>query len=107
LSDSARNAWYITLPAIFNVGWASVQIAHLSIAAQLSYGQRRRDNLVNTRNGFTYIANIVILVFALTLFLFVSNQRLQFRVMAITAMAVGAVTSMFYVCTINEPKLSA
>jgi Na+/melibiose symporter-like transporter len=26
-----KNTWYLVLPALFNVGWASVQIAHMSI----------------------------------------------------------------------------
>jgi len=30
-SENERNAWYITLPALFNVGWAAVQISHMSI----------------------------------------------------------------------------
>lgn len=35
--SNAENIWYCTLPAIFNVGWAAVQIAHMSIVNQLSY----------------------------------------------------------------------
>lgn len=30
-SEGGQNAWYLIWPAIFNVGWAAVQIAHLSI----------------------------------------------------------------------------
>jgi len=36
--SQASKAWYLTMPAIFNVGWASVQIAHLSIVNSLTYG---------------------------------------------------------------------
>ena len=36
-SQGGENVWYLIWPAIFNVGWASVQIAHLSIVNQLSY----------------------------------------------------------------------
>ena len=60
--------WYITLPAIFNVGWASVQIAHMSIVNQLSYTNRLRDRMINNRNGFTYAANITVLIVAVLLF---------------------------------------
>lgn len=41
--EGGRNAWYLIWPAIFNVGWASVQISHLAIVNQLSYSQRKRD----------------------------------------------------------------
>jgi len=36
-STAAKNAYFITLPAIFNVGWASVQIANMSIVNQITY----------------------------------------------------------------------
>jgi len=55
-------------PTIFNVGWAAVQIAHLSIVNQLSYSQRKRDKMVVNRNGLTYAANIFVLGLALGLF---------------------------------------
>ena len=56
------------LPALFNVGWASAQISHMVVVNDLSASNRRRDKLVNNRNGFTYAANILILVSALALF---------------------------------------
>lgn len=42
-SMGGQNAWYLIFPAIFNVGWAAVQISHMSIVNQLSYSQRKRD----------------------------------------------------------------
>ena len=74
--ESIANAWYIAFPAIFNVGWASVQIAHMSIVNSLAYSQRKRDTMVNNRNAFTYGANILMLSVSLILFLFVSNSKL-------------------------------
>ena len=35
-SDTGKDAWYVTLPALFNVGWASVQISHMAIVNNLS-----------------------------------------------------------------------
>jgi len=61
---------------------------------------------VNTRNGFTYVANIFILTAALLLFIATSNQVMQFRVLSIGAVCIGSVTSLYYVFTINEPKLT-
>ena len=72
-TTSGTNVWYITWPAIFNVGWASVQIAHLAIVNQLSYSQRKRDKMVVYRNGFTYIANIFVLALSLVLFLVIPS----------------------------------
>jgi Na+/melibiose symporter-like transporter len=39
VSDTTRNAYFITLPALFNVGWASVQIANMSIVNSITYSQ--------------------------------------------------------------------
>ena len=33
----SKNIWYVIMPAIFNIGWASVQIAHMSIVNVLTY----------------------------------------------------------------------
>jgi Na+/melibiose symporter-like transporter len=72
-SMNGKDAWYIIFPAIFNVGWASVQIAHLAIVPQLSYSQRKRDNMVNYRNSLTYAANIFVLGFSTILFLWIKD----------------------------------
>ena len=61
------------MPAIFNVAWASIQIAHLAIVNTITYSQRRRDKMINYRNGFTYIANVTVLAVALLVFLTVSD----------------------------------
>jgi len=35
--------YYMILPAVFNIGWASVQIANMSLVNSLSYSTQRRD----------------------------------------------------------------
>lgn len=73
-TEGGRNAWYLIWPAIFNVGWAAVQISHMAIVNDLSYSQRKRDKMVVNRNGFTYAANIFVLSLALILFVTVTSQ---------------------------------
>src|SRR5690606_34858152 len=48
--------YYILFPSIFNIGWASVQISNMSIVNSLTYSTQRRDQLVASRNTFTFIA---------------------------------------------------
>jgi len=60
--------YYMIFPAVFNIGWASVQIANMSLVNSLSYSTQRRDKLVSSRNTFTFIANISVLLVALILF---------------------------------------
>jgi len=106
VSEGFRNAWYITLPALFNVGWASVQISSMSIVNQLTYSNRQRDTLSNNRNGLTYAANITVLAVALVLFLKITDEVQQFQILCGTCLSLGFCTSMFYMCTVNEIKLS-
>jgi len=77
----------------------------MSIVNSITYSQRRRDKMINYRNGFTYIASVFILVLALILFISVSKSVLQFRILACIAVGTGCCTSFFYICTIHENKL--
>ena len=106
-SKSFENIWYCVLPAIFNIGWACVQISHLSIVNQLSYGQRRRDTMVNGRNIFTYAANIFMLITSLIFFLTIASGPLCFRLLTIVCLSCGGITTIFYVISIKETQLSA
>lgn len=38
--QSAQMVYYITLPALFNIGWASVQISNMSLIAQITLSKR-------------------------------------------------------------------
>lgn len=102
----ARNLWYIVWPAIFNVGWACVQISHMSIVNQLSYSVRRRDRMVNNRNGATYVANIAVLSVALVLFITIPLPTTSFTLLCLLCIVTGSCTSLFYVAKIKENYLS-
>ena len=101
-----QESWYIILPALFNVGWAMVQISHMAIVNSLTHSNRKRDKMVNQRNGFTYMANITVLSAALVVFSFVNNGKDQFRILLAMVLIFGFCTSSFFMCTIREPKLT-
>lgn len=105
-TKAGKYAWYIIWPAIFNVGWAAVQISHLAIVNQLSYSQQKRDKMIVNRNGFTYAANTLVLSLALILSETIPSQETQFRILAIICVSVGTCTTIFYVMTVPEIKLS-
>ena len=62
--------------------------------------------MVVYRNGFTYAANIFVLALALVLFVTVDSQVTQFRILGIVCVGLGAVTTLFYISTVQEPSLS-
>ena len=105
-SDSFKNTWYLILPAIFNVGWACVQISTMAIVNTLSYSQRRRDEMVNGRNIFTYLANIFMLSLSLILFLTIPSQTFTFTLLTIICLVIGGCTTLFFIFMIREKSLS-
>lgn len=74
-NETLQTAWYITLPGVFNIGWACVQISHMAIVNSLTQSNRKRDTLSNYRNGFTSAANIFVLGVSLTLFLVLDDAK--------------------------------
>lgn len=78
----------------------------MALVNQLSTSNRRRDNLSNNRNGFTYAANITVLSLALLFFIIIDNNIDQFRYLIFSTVALGVVSSLFFMFTINEPKLT-
>lgn len=109
--------YYCFFPAAFNLGWASVQVAHMSLVPSLTLSRKRRDLLNNLRNTFTYIANLFVLVFAFLVFLLLkynlsishlstfSSGFLQFQVLALGSLGLGCLTSFFFLLTVSERKL--
>jgi len=98
--------YYLFFPTIFNVGWAAVQVSHMSLVPSLTLSRKTRDKLNNTRNTFTYVANLYVLALALVLFMVLKSDYLQFRVLAIGSLAVGIIASVFFLLTVNEKKLT-
>ena len=94
-------------PALFNVGWASVQISNMSLVINITASQQRRDRLVSGRNAFTYIAGISILILMSILFAFKSLEpKQQFYIMVYVVTAVGVCTSIIYLIGVPEIPLS-
>lgn len=98
-------AYYIVLPAVFNVGWAFVQISNMAVVNSITFSTQRRDRLISLRNGFTYVANLTVLSIALALFALMKNPITQFRLLGILIVCGGTVSSLFYIFTLKEPKL--
>lgn len=62
--------------------------------------------MVVLRNGLTYGANIFVLALALALFATISDQILQFRILGIACVVIGAITTTFYIMTVKEVSLT-
>lgn len=105
-NTALRISYYIFFPSMFNVGWAAVQVAHMSLVPSLTLSRRTRDKLNNFRNTFTYVANLYVLLLAFFLFLLLDSDYLQFRVLALASLGLGVLTSIFFLVTVNEKKIT-
>ena len=60
---------------------------------------------MSSRNTFTFVANISVLLIALILFQIIKDGVWQYRILAIIVVSIGALTSLFYLVTLKEPYL--
>ena len=67
-SDSIKIVYFVFFSSIFGIGWASTQIAHMSLVPSLTCSIQRRDMLNGKRNTFTFVANLLVLGLALFFF---------------------------------------
>ena len=67
-SDSIKIVYFVFFPSIFNIGFASVQISHMSLVPSLTCSRKRRDMLNGRRNTFTFVAYLLVLALALFFF---------------------------------------
>ena len=104
-SGPMAEAYYIILPAVFNVGWAFVQISNMALVNSITFSTQRRDRLISLRNGFTFVANLSVLTIALILFAIIKEQQLQFTILACIIVGGGSVSSILYIFTLREPYL--
>ncbi|GMT35144.1 hypothetical protein PFISCL1PPCAC_26441 [Pristionchus fissidentatus] len=104
-------AWFIPFIALFQFGWASVQISHLALIPDLSHVDSTRRTMNSLRYGGTVLANLA--VFGLLLYLLgncsSSEQMIDahdlghFRLAGFIVVGVGLLSVLpFYIGT-REP----
>jgi Na+/melibiose symporter-like transporter len=105
-NKASEIVWYAIFASLFNVGWAAIQIAHMSMIPTLSPVQKRRDTLTGIRNAGTFVSNVIVLLIALVLFAIISSPQLQFTVLSLIVIAVGVSLNLLFIFVINEPELA-
>jgi len=106
-SQEARLLNYIIFASLYNIGWAAVQVPHMALVPSLSLSRNVREELNNRRNTFTYIANLYVLIFAFGIFqIFKGEAERQFKIIAFSSAGLGVLSSLFFLATVNERKLT-
>ena len=91
---------------MYNIGWAALQISHMSLVPSLTCSRKRRDRLNNLRNSFTFAGNLVVLAVGLMIFTIMKNKFLEYKIIAYVALALGVLTSLYFIIRINEKNLT-
>lgn len=94
-------AFYTIFPSLFNVGWAALQISHMSLVPSLTCSRKRRDKLNNLRNLFTFISNFTVLGLGLIIFSTMHDKKLEYKIIAYTVLFIGFCASIFFIKVID------
>jgi len=97
--------YYITLPSMFNVAWASVQVAHMSLLPSISINRKNRDHMVRLRTAYTFFSQMLCLLLSFAIFYFVEDKYLQYSILSLLCVAIGTVTSFYFLYNCNEKNL--
>ena len=105
---TALVATYAVAAALFNVGWAAVQVSHMSLIPDLSPVAEEQVLLNSGRYAFTIMANLSVFAFFYVLLHFVGqsgfgNDGFKFRVLALFVVGLGGCASTAFLVGTREP----
>jgi len=105
-NDLVELIYYIALPSLFNIGWASVQVSHMAILPSISINKKNKDNMVRLRTGFTFISQLLCLFLSFLIFYFIKDKYLQYSILSLICIGVGLISSLIFIIFCQEVKLS-
>ena len=106
VGDSAILIYYIACASLFNIGWAAVQVSHMALLPQISLNKKNKDLMNRIRTGFTFLAQTLAILVSFIVFSLVSNKISQYETLAISCVAIGAVTSLLFLFLCREMILA-
>jgi Na+/melibiose symporter-like transporter len=80
VSYGLKMAYFIINPSLFNVGWAAVQVAHMSLLPSISLCKKKQDRMTRLRTGFTFGSQLISLILSLLFFAIIDDKILQFSI---------------------------
>ncbi|KAG8079996.1 hypothetical protein GUJ93_ZPchr0007g5425 [Zizania palustris] len=108
ISSTLETVGYSTFAAIFNVGWAVTQVAHMSMVNCMTSNPTSRVALVSCRNAFTMVANLSLFGIALLIFSLLQSVSVivQYGWIAYVSIAIGSCFVTVFLIGTKEPGLS-
>ena len=98
--------YYISLLVLYNLGWAAVQVAHMSLLPVISVNKKNKDKMVRLRTGFFFISQFFSLVISLVVFSIVGDNLKQYTYLSFICVFVGVITTIYFLIYCRETNLS-
>lgn len=98
--------YYITLPSLFNIAWAAVQVSHMALLPSISINKKSRDYMVRLRTAFTFTSQMLCLIFSFIIFYYVTDKYQQYSILSLVCVLVGTISSLFFIIFCREVDLS-
>ncbi|CAG9764368.1 unnamed protein product [Ceutorhynchus assimilis] len=103
-------SFFITL---FQFGWASVQIAHMSLIPEITSNKHQRTKLASVRNGATVVASVLVYLLAWSILDISGGSKNKvgpdytekFQHIVWSVMSFGIVCSIIFYIFIKEPEV--
>ncbi|XP_075969195.1 major facilitator superfamily domain-containing protein 12-like isoform X2 [Anticarsia gemmatalis] len=107
----AQMYYFAAFIIIFQIGWAAVQISHLSLIPELSEDDHTRTHLTAIRYGFTVFSNLFVYVITWIILQMTGecekhqvgpSDAWKFRHIVYIVLGVGTLTSIIFHATVSE-----
>jgi Na+/melibiose symporter-like transporter len=106
VSYGLKMMYFIINPSLFNVGWAAVQVSHMSLLPSISLCKKKQDKMTRLRTGFTFGSQLISLVLSLIFFAVIDDKILQYSLLSISCIALGIASSTIFLINCREVDLS-
>jgi len=104
-SDWYGVAYYATLASTFNVGWASLQIAHMALVPEITDDDHERVRLNSSRYAGGISATLIVLGIAWISFQFYGVDSNAFHILSLTSIVIGDIFTLIFLFGIKECPL--
>jgi hypothetical protein len=105
MSPSASVAYYSIAAALFNVGWAAVQVSHMSLVPELTSDTATRVKLNSVRYSGTVGSNLAVFgMLAVFSMLNSLGREAQFHALAYACLGIGVCTSIIFLLGTEEKR---
>ena len=95
--------WYSVWASLFNIGWASLQVAHMALIPDLTGSDGERTRLNSARYAGCIAATLLMLLITTLCFRFIGLNQKAFRISSLLAISVGDLFTIVFMFGVPEP----